>query len=131
MNQNASNEMREFAIRYTAAWCSHDAVGVAAFFSPDGSLRDNDGPVLIGRRAITESAQTFMTTFPDLKLLLDDIVGMNGKFIYKWTLEGTHCTTGRRVRIVGSEEWTMGEDGLVAESMGSFDGDDYHRQVGQ
>jgi uncharacterized protein (TIGR02246 family) len=130
MPQNNDNDMREFAARYTAAWCSRDAAGVAAFFAPDGSLRDNDDPVQKGRNAITESAQSFMTAFPDLTLYLNDLVETNGKFIYMWTLDGTHRTTGRHVRIDGSEVWKMGNDGLVAESIGSFDAADFRRQAG-
>ena len=30
--------LREFAERYTAAWCSQDAASVAAFFSPAARL---------------------------------------------------------------------------------------------
>ncbi len=131
MTENKTNDIRAFAIRYTAAWCSHDAAGVASFFSPDGSLRDNDGPVMRGRKAISESAQSFMDTFPDLGLSLDDIVEADGTWSYTWTLEGTHCTTGRHVRINGAEKWRIGDDGLVAESIGSFDAEDFTRQVGQ
>ena len=127
--QKTTNHIREFAIDYTAAWCSHDAVKVASFFSHDGTLRDNDGPMLVGRVAIAESAQGFMTTFPDLMLTLEDVNESHGAIIYKWILEGTHCTTGRSVLLHGSEQWMMGDDGLIAESMGSFDEADYHRQV--
>jgi hypothetical protein len=33
------------------------------------------------------------------------------------------------VRISGHEEWRMGVDGLIAESLGQFDGEDYRRQL--
>ena len=131
MTPNNAIDIREFAIKYTAAWCSRDAASVAAFFSPEGALRDNDGPVLTGRNAITESVQSFMTAFPDLKLFLDDIVQTNDSILYTWILEGTHHITGRRVRITGSEKWRLGEDGLIAESIGSFDAAEYQKQVGQ
>jgi len=36
---------------------------VAAFFSPDGSLRVNDDPAAVGRNAITQVAQSFMKHF--------------------------------------------------------------------
>jgi len=51
---------------------------------------------------------------------------------YKWTLDGTNAGpggTGKRVRISGFEIWRIGDDGLVAESLGSFDAADYQRQV--
>ena len=49
--------MKEFAGRYTTAWCSKDAASVAAFYSPNGSLRVNDGTPAVGRDAITGVAQ--------------------------------------------------------------------------
>jgi hypothetical protein len=36
---------------------------VAAFFSPDASMRVNDDPAVVGRNAITQVAQSFMTHF--------------------------------------------------------------------
>jgi hypothetical protein len=125
-------ELREFATRYTAAWCSGNAASVAAFFAPGGSLTINGGAPSVGRGAITEAAQGFMTAFPDLKVYMDDLLEKQGKVIYKWTLEGTNTGpdgTGKRVRISGFEEWRMGDDGLVGESLGNFDAAEYQRQV--
>ncbi len=123
--------VREFAERYTAAWCSRDPVSVAAFFSPDGSLTVNGTPA-VGRTAIAEVAREFVSAFPDLKLLMDDLVVQDGGAVYHWTFIGTNTGaggTGRRVRFSGYEEWRFGNDGLVAESQGHFDEDDYKRQL--
>ena len=52
--------------------------------------------------------------------------------IYRWTLTGTNTGpggTGRAVRVSGHEEWTMGADGLIAESQGHFDETEYNRQL--
>ena len=51
------NEPRlvDFATRYTAAWCSHDASRVAMFYSETGSLAINDGPPAVGRQAVERS----------------------------------------------------------------------------
>jgi hypothetical protein len=105
---------------------------VATFFSPSGSLTINGGIPAVGRAAITEAAQGFMTAFPDLKVYFDDLLEKHGKLIYKWTLEGTNTGpggTGNRVRISGFEEWRIGADRLVAESLGNFDAAEYQRQV--
>jgi hypothetical protein len=64
--------LRDFATRYTAAWCSQNASSVAAFYSPQGSLGVNGGTPALGRKAITETVQGYMTAFPDLQVLLDD-----------------------------------------------------------
>lgn len=124
--------LRDFAIRYTAAWCSQDPARVAAFFSEDGSLAINGGAPAVGRAAIAASARGFMTAFPDLVVTLDGIHGDGGRAIYRWTLAGTNTGpggTGRPVRISGYEEWTFGPDGLVARSLGHFDEAEYERQI--
>ena len=123
---------QDFAVRYTAAWCSHNAASVAAFFSPSGSLTINDGTPSIGRAAITESAQSFMTAFPDLRINMERIVRRRDRTEYHWTLIGTNTGpggTGKRVRISGFESWRFGSDGLIAESQGHFDSADYIRQL--
>jgi steroid delta-isomerase-like uncharacterized protein/uncharacterized protein (TIGR02246 family) len=124
--------IRAFAERYTAAWCSQDGARVAAFFQPNGSLTVNAGPPAAGRDAIAASAQGFMTAFPDLKVLLDDLLVHRDRAVYRWTLVGTNTGpggTGHRVRISGFEVWQIGSDGLVAESRGYFDSAAYQRQI--
>ncbi len=128
------NESRlsDFATRYTAAWCSQDASRVAAFFAGSGSLKINDRTPAIGRTAITVAAQGFMTAFPDMVVAMDGINRDGNHAIYRWTLTGTNTGpggTGRSVRISGYEEWTLGADGLIAQSLGHYDEADYRRQL--
>jgi uncharacterized protein (TIGR02246 family) len=125
-------KLREFASRYTAAWCSQDPASVAAFYSPDGSLSVNGGAPAVGRNAIAEVAQGFMTAFPDLLLLMDDVLVQGDRAEYHWTFIGTNTGpggTGHRVRFSGFEVWKIGQDGFVAESQGHFDSADYQRQL--
>src|SRR5216683_3603528 len=120
-------KLRDFAAHYTAAWCNQNPESVAAFFSPDASLRVNDDPAAVGRNAITQVAQSFMTAFPDLSVMMDDLL-LRGDVEYHWTLIGTNTGpggTGRRVRVSGFERWQIGTDGLIASSQGHFDALDY------
>jgi uncharacterized protein (TIGR02246 family) len=127
-----SAELRDFAVRYTAAWCSRDAASVAACYSPSGSLTVNGRAPAVGRSAIAEVAQSFMATFPDLRLVMDDILVQGDRANYHWTLIGTNTGpggTGHRVHISGFEIWQIGADGLIASSQGHFDITDYQRQL--
>jgi len=127
-------ELKEFAARYTAAWCSQDAASVAAFFAENGSLTINDGAPSVGRPAVTAAAQGFMTAFPDMVVTMDSVSLEGGRAEYRWTLTGTNTGpggTGKAVRISGYEEWTFSADGLIAESQGHFDEADYNRQLGK
>src|SRR5580704_11263988 len=97
-------ELRDFGARYTAAWCSRNAQSVAAFFSEDGWLRVNDDPPAVGRTAVTQVAQSFMTAFPDLRVVMDDVLVRGDEAEYHWTLTGTNTWpggTGHKVRISG------------------------------
>ena len=125
-------QLREFATRYTAAWCSQKAASVAAFFAEGGSLKINDGTPSVGRTAITAAAQGFMTAFPDMVVAMNGISFEGNHAVYRWTLTGTNTGpggSGRAVRISGYEEWTIGADGLIAESEGHFDEAEYQRQL--
>jgi uncharacterized protein (TIGR02246 family) len=124
--------VRELAMRYTAAWCSQNPASVAACYSHDGSLTINDGLPAVGRNAIKEAAQSFMTALPDLCVVMDDLQLRGDQAEYYWTLSGSNTGpggTGRRVRISGCEKWSLGRDELIASSQGSFDADEYRRQL--
>jgi uncharacterized protein (TIGR02246 family) len=125
-------KLNDFATRYTAAWCSQNASGVASFFTDRGSLKINEGDPSIGRTAITAAAQSFMSAFPDLLVRMDRLDVDAGRTTYHWTLTGTNSAPGgtrKAVRISGYEEWRIGSDGLIAESRGHFDEAEYQRQL--
>ena len=124
--------LQSFAEAYTAAWCSQEAARVASFYAEDGSLTINDGAPAVGRQAITDVAQSFMTAFPDMQVFMDKLRIEDARAIYHWTLTGTNDGpggTGRAVRISGYEIWEMNPDGLIARSLGHFDNEEYSRQL--
>jgi len=127
-----SAELKGFATKYTAAWCSQNAASVAAFFSDGGSLKINSAIPSVGRTAIAGAVQDFMTAFPDLVVTMDGINLDQDLAIYRWTLTGTNSGPGgtrRVVRISGYEQWTIAADGLIAASRGHFDEADYRQQL--
>ena len=127
-----ADQLREFATRYTAAWCSQNPVSVAAFYAEDGALEINDGVASVGRPAITTAAQEFMTAFPDMVVTMRGIRLEGSNAVYRWTLTGTNVGpggTGNPVNIDGYEEWTIGPDALIVKSKGHFDRAEYQRQL--
>jgi len=126
------DHLRDFARRYTEAWCGQDPGSVAEHYAPEGSLTINDGPPSVGRASITEAARSFMIAFPDMRVLMDNLLVQDHGIEYHWTLIGTNTGpggTGNCVRITGFEEWTIGDDGLIAESQGHYDQAEYNRQL--
>lgn len=131
MNTDAQS-IRCFAEEYAAAWCSQNPASVAAFYEKNGSLSVNEDAPAVGREEITQVAQGFMTAFPDMQVVMDNLSVEDNATIFHWTLTGTNTGpggTGHSVRISGFEVWELGANGLIANSKGHFDGEEYRRQL--
>jgi steroid delta-isomerase-like uncharacterized protein len=129
MNQS---ELTDFATRYAAAWSSQNPASLAAFYAEDGLLTVNAGAPSVGRAAITATAQGFMTAFPDMVVKMDELRGDGSHAVFRWIWTGTNTGpggTGKSVRIKGYEEWTIGANGLIADSKGHYDEAEYRRQL--
>lgn len=127
-------QLHDFANRYTGAWCSHDAAATAGFFVEDGSIAVNGGAPAVGREEIAALVQGFYDAFPDTVVIMDAVRGAGDKAVYLWTYEGTNTGpggTGNRVRFSGWEAWTFSSEGLVANSVGTFDAAEYERQLAE
>lgn len=126
------NALNSFGKKYADAWSSQRPERVAAFFAPNGILTVNEGTPAIGTREITEVAKGFMDAFPDMIVAMDSLVTRSKKTEFHWTLTGTNTGeggAGNKVAISGFEEWILNNDGLIQESNGSFDSEDYDRQL--
>lgn len=127
-----AEETTSFAQRYAAAWSSQNPDSVASFYSEEGRLVVNAGEAAVGREAIAEVARGFMKVFPDMVVTFDRLEPRGERMLFHWTLTGTNTGpggTGASVSISGFEAWLMGDDGLIVDSAGSFDAEDYARQL--
>jgi len=118
-------QIEQLARDYTEAWCSHDPARVASYYAPGGTIAINGGEAA----PIAEVAQSFIAAFPDIEVLQDDLVVVDDVVEYHWTFTGTSAETGKWVRIAGFEDWTIGADGLIARSRGTYDLAEYDRQL--
>ena len=67
-------------------------------------------------------------------MIMDAVRGAGHKAVYLWTYERTNTGpdgTGNRVRFSGWEAWEISEDDLIARSIGSFDAEEYERQLAE
>jgi steroid delta-isomerase-like uncharacterized protein len=125
-------ELTEFATRYAAAWSSQDPAALASFYAETGSLAVNDGEPSVGREAVEQTVRDFMTGFPDMVVRVIGVRQEGGKVIFDWHWTGTNTGpggTGNAVDLRGYEEWTLGSDGLILQSLGFFDAAEYQRQL--
>jgi SnoaL-like domain len=118
-------QIEQLARDYTEAWCSRDPSRVASHYAPGGTIAINGGEPA----PIAGVAESFVAAFPDIQVFMDDLVVVDDVVEYHWTFTGTSSETGRSVRIPGFEEWTIGPDGLIAESRGHYDQTEYDRQL--
>jgi hypothetical protein len=122
-----------FAKSYAQVWCSQKPEYVALFYSEDGSLNINNGTPAVGRTGITQSAKAFMDAFPDdMIVAFDKLVKTPKGTEFYWTLTGTNTGsngTGKKVNISGFELWQLDDKGLIKESIGTFDAEEYSRQI--
>ena len=125
-------DLKIFGKSYAQAWCSQKPDYVSLFFAEDGSLSVNDGKPAVGRNEISKVAESFMTAFPDIIVSMDSIVQTTRGTEFHWTFTGTNTGpngTGKKVKISGVELWQLDDNGLIKESKGSFDTEEYERQV--
>lgn len=117
---------------YTAAWNSKKPENMASFYAPDGWLTVNNGTPAIGRDQLAATARSYMEAFPDLKLTMDSLVTDSDTYRYYWTFEGTNTGqggTGNKVVFSGFERWSMNAEGLIQKSIGTYDAEDYKKQL--
>lgn len=125
-------QLASFGKKYSEAWCSQKPESVASFFATNGLLIVNADSPAVGREAITKVAEGFMTAFPDMIVSMESLVTKPNRTEFHWTLTGTNSGpggTGNKVKISGFEVWTFNENGLIEKSIGSFDEDEYNRQL--
>ena len=125
MDHGDAGSIRELAQSYTEAWCSRDAARVASHYAPGAMIAINGGE----HAGIEEVAASFIAAFPDITVYQDDLVVADEIVTYHWTFTGTSSETGKWVRIPGFEEWTIGPEGRIASSRGTFDELEYERQL--
>ncbi len=92
----------------------------------------NNGKPAKGTKAIINVAKGFMDSFPDMVVSMDSLITKSDKTQFYWTLTGTNNVpngTGNKVKISGLEEWTLNKEGLIQDSKGQFDAEEYQRQL--
>jgi len=126
------DKMVNFGKDYTSAWNSNDPAKVASFYALDGTLTVNQGTPAEGREALTNLVNSYMEAFPDMELTMDSLVADGDTYRYHWRFIGTFSGPGGNgniVDFVGFELWTMNAEGLVQKSIGTYDSEDYNRQL--
>jgi len=125
-------DLKTFGKSYAQAWCSQRPDFVSLFYAESGSLNVNNGIPAVGRDQITKTVESYMTAFPDIIVMMDSLVTTSEGMKFYWTFTGTNTGpngTGKNVKVKGFEFWQLSDDGLIKVSKGSYDAEEYAKQV--
>jgi hypothetical protein len=126
--------LRVFQVNHAGTIFRCGNLGNVEIFEPSCLRTVNNCVPAVGRNAITEVAQSFMTAFPDMRVVMDELLMHGDRIKYRWTSSGTNTGPGgawRQVCISGFELWQIAADGLIASSQGQFNAAEYRRQLEQ
>lgn len=105
--------------RREASWRSRDPVALAADHHPQGIVVSPTGGVLEGREAIEHIYRVWLTAFPDLVFLHEDLLVDDDRVAALCRIMGTHggeffgvAATGRRMEIPAVFVYRL-ENGLI------------------
>lgn len=109
-------------------WNTRDPERIAARYSNDCRVLDVAiAQPLVGREAVQHMFAAYYRAFPDLRLVLDDIIAEGDRVALFWTAHGTHQGTilhippsGHRVSAKGVNRLVL-RDGLVCETTTIWD----------
>jgi steroid delta-isomerase-like uncharacterized protein len=76
---------------YSAAWASHDPDRIASLHAEDGifQLHSGDAGPVEGRGAIRDAFAVFLTQFPDLEFVEQELHPADWGWAVRWTMSGT------------------------------------------
>ena len=126
-----SERVQSLSQEYTIAWNSQIPSQVADFYADDAILVIN-GDTVRGRLSVVNFAKSFMRNFPDMNLTMDSLVYENPYYKYHWSFTGTYAGlygNGNKVIFQGVEKWTLNQEGKIMVSVGTYDEDDFRKQL--
>ena len=113
--------------RREAAWRERDPVTLAADHDPRGVVVSPTGGVLEGRDAIERVYRVWLTAFPDLVFLHEDLIIDDDRVAALCRVAGTHggeffgvAPTGRRMEITAVFIYRL-QNGLIAHEIRVLD----------
>src|SRR3990172_3008192 len=110
------------------AWNAHDSKAVQAFYAPDFAETDvAQAETPSGPDGVGSAMAYYLRAFPDLRIVLDELIVDGNRAAMFWTWHGTHQgmfmripPTGRAVSVRGTSLLTI-ENGQIRRVMRVWD----------
>jgi steroid delta-isomerase-like uncharacterized protein len=114
--------------RRNADWNRHDTAAIAAYHAEDAIGESPIQGRMDGRSRIQEGYASWMTAFPDARMVTDDILVDGHRVAQFFTMTGTQKGTfgglapsGRKFQISGAFLATLTPDGHIAHDRRVYD----------
>jgi steroid delta-isomerase-like uncharacterized protein len=122
---------------YEDVWNKRKLEVVSTLFSPSHALRDNNSPgSSVGPEAYRAVVAKYLSAFPDLRFLVEDMVAEKDKLVASWTISGTQKgefmgirPTNKKVSVEGITIHYLA-NGKIIDSYVSWDALGLMRQLG-
>ncbi len=105
-------------------------------YAPNAVSRQASGEQFVGPEAIKAYAESYLVAFPDIQIVVDEIIAVDDRVITRFTVNGTHTgtlagvpPTGKKVSVPGTSFMRL-EKGKVVEEWELVDQMSLVRQLG-
>jgi steroid delta-isomerase-like uncharacterized protein len=105
----------------SSIWNEKDLSQLDQFFSQEFKRRVNNVEIASNKEELTANIQVYLTGFPDLNLLIDDILPYHDQVIMNWTITGTNTgvfgefpATGKKIKVSGLSHLSFDENGKIS-----------------
>lgn len=111
-----------------AGWNGHDTTLIDTLYDPNVVQYDPSSPLSVSSsEALKQYVGGFLTAFPDLHFMTDDLLAEGNKVLWRFTAEGANTgplmgipPSGKRVIVTGMSLFRVADD-KIAEVWVNFD----------
>jgi steroid delta-isomerase-like uncharacterized protein len=133
--QDPSQKLKPILDKWVEVWNTGNLDELDAIIGPSFVRHVNLDPDVVGLDALKKNVSAIRSAYPDAKLVVDEEIYTENKFVGRWTLTGTNTgagempPTGKPIKI-----WGFGElhfaDGKIAEEWTAYDNLAFMKQLG-
>ena len=130
-----SQELKPIVDKYHEVWNGGNPDELDTIINSDFVYHSNQAPEVKGTEGIKKVISSLRTAYPDLKLVIEDVLYSEDKEASRWVLTGTNTgpgeisPTGKSIRVWG-ESIIHFVDGKITEEWVAFDNQSLMEQLG-
>src|ERR1035437_8816752 len=130
-----SKEMKPLVDKYVEVWNSGNLGELDAIISSNYVYHSNQSPDANGLEGLKKVISGFRSSYPDVKIVLDDVIYSENEASSKWSLSGTNTGPGEIPPTVKPvKQWGVSivhfADGKITGEWVAFDNQSFLEQLG-